>query len=97
MSIRESYHKDLKMNIDKSEIRKVKHKTRIAFLEKEKISKLVNAGDLNYSIQLGNSPKYHEMVEYCLELKCGSFKSYKKIKRRYTTIIIYFGWREFPM
>ena len=49
--------------------------------EEERItcSKLVNAGDLNYLIQMGNSPKYHEMVEYCL----GSFKSCKKIKRRY--------------
>ena len=73
ISIRESYHNDFKkINIDKFETRKVKRKTRATFLEEEKISKLVNAGDLNYLIQLGNSPEYHEMVEYCLELKRGS-------------------------
>ena len=83
MSIRESYHNDLKkLNIEQFETRHVKRKTRAASLEEERISKLVNAGDLNYLIQLGNSRKYHEMVEYCLELKRGSFKSCTKIKRR---------------
>ena len=85
MSIRESYHKDLKkLNIEQFETRHVKQKTRATSLEEERqrISKLVNAGDLNYLIQLGNSPDYHEMVEYCLELKRGSFKSCKKIKRQ---------------
>ena len=84
MPIRESYHYDFKkMNIDQFETRNVKRKTRATFLEEEKISKLVNAGDLNYLMQLANSPEHHEMVEYCLELKCGSFKSCKKIKRRF--------------
>ena len=83
MSIRESYHNDLKkLNIEQFETRPGKRKTRATFLEEERISKLVNAEDLNYLIQLGNSHKYHEMVEYCLELKRGSFKSCKKIKRR---------------
>ena len=83
MSIRESYHNDFKkLNIEEFERRHVKQKTRATSLEEERISKLVNAEDLNYLIQLGNSPKYHEMVEYCLELKRGSFKSCKKIKRR---------------
>ena len=71
MSIRESYHNDLKkLNIEQFETRHVKRKTRATSLEEERISKLVNAGDLNYLIQLklGNSPKYHEMVEHCLEL-----------------------------
>ena len=79
MPIRESYHNDLKkLNIEQFETRHVKRKTRATSLEEERIRKLVNAGDLNYLIQLGNSPDYHEMVEYCL----GSFKSCKKIKRR---------------
>ena len=83
MSIRESYHNDLKkLNIEQFETRHVQRKTRATSLEEERISKLVNAGDLNYLIQLGNSPDYHEMVEYCLELKRGSFKSCKKSKRR---------------
>ena len=60
MSIRESYHKDFKnMIIDKFETRKVKRKSRTTtFLEEEKTSKLVNAEDLNYLIQLGNSPVF---------------------------------------
>ena len=68
--------------IEQFETRNVKRKTRATSLEEERIRKLVNAEDLNYLIQLGNSPDYHEMVEYCLDLKRGSFKSCKKIKRR---------------
>ena len=81
--MRESYHNEFKKsNIEQFETIYVKRKIRATSLEEERISKLVNAGDLNYLIQLGNSPDYHEMVEYCLELKRGSFKSCKKIKRR---------------
>ena len=68
-------------NFEQFGTRYIRRKTRATSLE-ERISKLVNAGDLNYLIQLGNSPDYHEMVEYCLELKRGSFKSCKKSKRR---------------
>ena len=51
MSIRESYHNDFnKVNIDQFETRKVKRNTRPAFLEKTKISKLVNIVDLIYLI-----------------------------------------------
>ena len=83
MSIRESYHNDFKkLNIEQFGTRYIRRKTRATSLEEERIKKLVNAGDLNYLIQLENSPDYHEMVEYCLELKRGSFKSCKKIKRR---------------
>ena len=72
MSIRESYHNDLKkLNIEQLETRHVKRKTRAT----------INAEHLNNMIQLENSPDYHEMVEYCLALKRGSFKSCKKIKR----------------
>ena len=89
MSIRESYHNDLKkLNIEQFETRYVKRKTRATSLEEESIRKLVNAGD--YLIQLGNSPDYHEMVEYCLELKRGSFKSCKKIKRRYDRLRLFY-------
>ena len=53
MAIRESYHNDFKkLKIEQFETRHVKRKTRAASLEDERISKLVNAGDLNYLIQL---------------------------------------------
>ena len=91
MPIRESYHYDFKkMNIEQFETRHAKRKTRATSLEEERISKLVNAGDLNYLMQLGNSPDYHEMVEYCLELKRGSFKSCKKSKRLYDRLQLLF-------
>ena len=55
--------------IEQFETRNVKRKTRATSLEDERISKLVNAVDQNYLIQLGISPDYHEMVEYhCHEL-----------------------------
>ena len=65
MSIRESYHNDFKkLNIEQFGTRYIRRKTRATSLEEERIRKLVNAGDLNYLIQLGNSHDYHEMVEY---------------------------------
>jgi uncharacterized protein (DUF1330 family) len=83
MSIRESYHNDFKkLNIEQFGTRYIRRKTRATSLEEERIRKLVNAGYLNYLIQLVNSPDYHDLVEYCLELKRGSLKSCNKIKRR---------------
>merc|ERR1712127_1049989 len=79
-----------KLNIEQFGTRYIRRKTRATSLEEERIKKLVNAGDLNYLIQLGNSPDYHEMVEYCLELKRGSFKSCKKSKRRYDRLQLLF-------
>ena len=52
-----------KLNIEQFGTRYIRRKTRATSLEEERIRKLVNAGDLNYLIQLGNSPDYHEMVE----------------------------------
>ena len=53
MSIRESYHNDFKkLNVEQFETRHVKRKTRETSLKEERISKLVNAGYLNYLIQL---------------------------------------------
>ena len=90
MSIRQFYHNDFKkMNIYKFVTRKVKRKTRTTFLEEEKISKLVNAGDLNYLILLGNIRWQNIALSL---IKRGSFKSCKKIKQQQTTIIIYVGW-----
>ena len=47
--MRESYHNEFKKsNIEQFETIYVKRKIRATSLEEERISKLVNAGDLNY-------------------------------------------------
>ena len=64
MSIREYYHNDFKhMNIDPFETRKKTARLGATFVEEEKTSTFLNARDLNYLIQLGSSPKFHEIVE----------------------------------
>ena len=60
------------MNIDKFETRKIKRKTRITFPEEEKISKLVNAGDLNYLLILSNSLAVERGMPKCFAFKCST-------------------------